>query len=135
MFRRRTLAAFLAVAALAGGASGALTSSATAPSSADAAPAPPRITAQVITTALQDPKIMAQIADADAKRRVDRIDASVQQLVATAGDLQAKADAITARTDDITASLTSLHNLAGRGPSGQSTGSLLQAIFEHLKEQ
>jgi hypothetical protein len=134
MFPRRTLVAFTAVAAIAGGASGAVTSTATTPDSASAA-VPPTINVAAAVTLLKDPVIRQAIADAADAKRLARIDTSVKQVVATAQRLEARNAELAARLETLQSTEVGLANQVARGPSGRTAAALLENIEQILRNR
>jgi hypothetical protein len=113
MFNRRTLAAFTAVAALAGGTAGGVTSSFTAPDGAHAAVPPPTI------GKILSPRVIQ--VNSDVLREALRTDTDrIRAIERSVNALTAKVDAVNARTVDLNESLDGLSRMVARSPQGQS---------------
>jgi predicted transcriptional regulator len=117
MFTRRTLAAFTAVAALAGGTAGGVTSSFTAPDSAGAADVPVSSSPKMLRGSDPVKAALYQLTQ-DLKRVSTRVAA-----------IDARTAATDARTAETKAMVDSLTNMTARSASGRSLVNLVDDIL------
>lgn len=139
MFNRRTLAAFTAVAALAGGASGAVTSTVTTPEGANAAE-PPKIKINPGTT--PDNKLGTKPATktiTDSMKisfiwgGVDKLQKAQARMDARLEALDARSTALDARAAETQETIEALSRMTARGTSGRSLVNLVEDILHKTR--
>ena len=134
MFNRRTLTAFTAVAALAGGASGAVTSTVTTPEGAHAAE-PPKINIGTTPDDKLGPKPGPTKTIPDSAKisaiwgGVERLAKAQARMDARLEALDARSTALNARAAETQETIEALSRMTARGTSGRSLVSLVDDIL------